>query len=57
MRLHEFATIKPKPPLTPEQARIEGLKQTADRAKDALKNERNRQKVTTAQQRLQKLTT
>lgn len=57
MRIYEITSIKAKPPLTPAKARIASLKQGADRAKDALKTERDRQKVTTAQQRLQKLTT
>lgn len=41
MRLSEFATIKP---LTPEQARIEALKNQKSRAGDALQAERDRQK-------------
>ena len=45
MRLLEFTT--PKPP-TPEQNRINSLKQQKDRAADALKAERARQKRTKA---------
>ena len=49
MRLLEFTT--PKPP-TPEQNRINSLKQQKDRAADALKAERTRQKQTKAQERV-----
>ena len=50
MRFHEFAqTTKPK---TPEQARIDSLKQTKDRANDALQKERDRQKVQRAQNQI-----
>ena len=45
MRLHEIKTIKPP---TPEQSRINSLKQQKDRATDALKAERARQKRTKA---------
>ena len=44
MRIHEITTIKPIQPLTPAKARINALKQTKDRAADALKAERTRQK-------------
>ena len=47
-------TTKPQSPLTPAQARIAALKQGVDRAQDALKAERKRQKVQAAQVRLQK---
>ena len=45
--------IKPiKPAASPEQARINVLKQNKDRANAALKSERNRQKTVRAQQTL-----
>jgi hypothetical protein len=48
--------IKPnkpiKPPATPEQARINMLKQNKDRADAALKSERDRQKTVSAQKTL-----
>ena len=40
MRFYEFKTIKP---LTPEQSRINSLKQQKERASTALKTERERQ--------------
>ena len=51
MRFSEFAT-KPNKPLTPEQARIEALKNQKDNAAKALKTERERQKMGKAQQQL-----
>ena len=58
MRFYEFKTIKP---LTPEQGRINALKQQKERASTALTAERTRQKqakaaerVRTAQQALAK---
>lgn len=46
MRFYEFVlkTIKPKPPLTPAQARIHSLKQNVQRDKQQLKNEKERQR-------------
>ena len=55
MRADEIAVIKPTPPQTPEQARVAGLKQGVDKARDALKVERERQKRTKAQQTLLKV--
>jgi len=49
MRFHEFAAPKPK---TPEQTRIASLKQAKDRANDALKAEKDRQKVQKAQKQI-----
>ncbi len=46
MQIHEVV-IKPK---TPEQQRILSLKATKDRAADALAAERQRQKISKAQQ-------
>jgi hypothetical protein len=45
MRFYEIKTIKP---LTPEQNRINSLKQQKERAGNALKAERDRQKRTKA---------
>ncbi len=42
MRFYEFKTIKP---LTPEQSRINSLKQQKERASTALKTERERQQT------------
>ncbi len=46
MRFYEF---KPQKPLTPEQAKIKALKDQAKRAQNAVKAERARQKIKTAQ--------
>jgi hypothetical protein len=52
MRFYEFKTIKPIQPLTPSEARINALKQTKDRAADALTAERDRQKQAKATERV-----
>ncbi len=60
MRFNEIAPtkpIKPTKPLTPDKARIEVLKQQKERAGDALKAERERQKIHTAQQNIGKAIT
>jgi len=44
MRFYEIQTIKPKPPLTPAQARISLLKQNVDNDKKRLQAERDRQR-------------
>ncbi len=49
MRIYEIKMIKP---LTPAQARMRSLKVNADRAKNALKAERSRQKIVQGQQEL-----
>jgi hypothetical protein len=49
MRFYEFSTK----PLTPEQNRINSLKQQKDRASTALKTERERQKKAKATQQIQ----
>ena len=49
--------IKPIKPLTPEQQRINTLKQQVKRSQDAVKSERQRQRVAKAQQQLQKTRT
>lgn len=54
MRFCEFSTtpIKPIKPQTPDQVRISSLKQQKDRAAQALKAERERQKITRSQEKL-----
>ena len=52
MRINEITAIKPIQPLTPAKARINALKQAKDRANDALKVERDRQKQTKAAERV-----
>ena len=54
MRFYEIKTIKPIQPLTPSAARINALKQSKDRAADALTAERDRQKQAKATERVQK---
>jgi hypothetical protein len=54
MRINEITAIKPIQPLTPSAARISALKQTKDRAADALTAERGRQKQAKATERVQK---
>ena len=49
MRFLEFASKAIKP-LTPDQARIDNLKKQKDLAAARLKSERDRQKITRAQQ-------
>ena len=46
MRFYEFSTrsIKPKPPLTPAQARINSLKQNVENSRRQLQAERDRQR-------------
>jgi len=47
-----LSTIKPLKPLTPQQARIDGLKKQKDTVTKQLKAERERQKVAKAQQQI-----
>ena len=51
MRFSEFAT-KPSKPLSPEQTRLDALKRQKDSATKALKTERERQKISKAQQQI-----
>jgi hypothetical protein len=51
MRIKEIQQVKPH---TPQQARLDSLKTQKDNASKALNSERKRQKVTKAQQSLQK---
>ena len=54
MRYYEFAetTIKPQKPLTPDQARIQGMKNQVKSTQKAIKAEKARQKIKAAQQAL-----
>ena len=54
MRYYEFAetTIKPKKPLTPDQARIQGMKNQVKHTQKAIKAEKARQKIKAGQQQL-----
>ena len=54
MRFFEFASAVKKP-LTPDQARIESMKNQANRAQQAVKAERARQKIKAGQQALAKI--
>ena len=55
--LRGISPIKPVAPLTPAKARIDSLKRTKDAATKNLKAERNRQKLTKAQQTIASVTT
>ncbi|MDH6504040.1 hypothetical protein [Polynucleobacter sphagniphilus] len=57
MLIKEVETIKSIKPLTPQQQRIDTLKQQVKRDQEAIKAERQRQKVAKAQQQLQKART
>ena len=54
MLVKEVTTIKPIKPLTPQQQRIDTLKQQVKRSQEAVKAERQRQQVAKAQQQLAK---
>ena len=54
MLIKEVTTIKPIRPLTPQQQRINTLKQQVKRSQDAVKAERQRQRVAKAQAQLVK---
>ena len=54
MRFYEFASAIKKP-LTPDQARIEAMKNQAKKAQQAVKAERARQKIKSGQQQLNNL--
>lgn len=54
MLIKEVATIKPQKPLTPQQQRINALQQQAKRSQEAVKAERQRQRVAKAQAQLVK---
>ena len=54
MRYYEFVetTIKPQKPLTPDQARIQGMKNQVKSTQKAIKAEKARQKIKAGQQAL-----
>ena len=52
MLIREVTSLKPIKPLTPEEQRINTLKQQVKRSQDAVKSERQRQQVAKAQQNL-----
>ena len=54
MRYYEFAEniIKPQKPLTPDQARIQGMKNQVKNTQKAIKAEKARQKIKAGQQAL-----
>jgi hypothetical protein len=54
MRFYEFKTIQPIKPATPQQAKINTLKQQKERATTALKTERETQKRQKAVTAIQK---
>ena len=54
MLIKEVTTIKPIRPLTPQQQRINTLKQQVKRSQEAVKAERQRQQVAKAQAQLAK---
>jgi hypothetical protein len=56
MRYYEFAEniIKPKKPLTPDQARIKAMKNQVKNTQKAIKAEKARQKIKAGQQALAK---
>ena len=59
MRHYEFTEniIKPKKPLTPDQARIQGMKNQVKTTQKAIKAEKARQKIKAGQQELAKTNT
>lgn len=54
MRFFEFASAVKKP-LTPDQSRIEAMKNQAKKAQQAVKAERARQKIKAGQKALQSI--
>ena len=53
MRFFEFAEmIKPKKPLTPDQARVAAMKNQVKKTQQAIKAEKARQKIKAGQQQL-----
>ena len=54
MLIKEVTTSQPQKPLTPQQQRLDTLKQQAKRSQDAVKAERQRQQVAKAQAQLAK---
>lgn len=54
MLIKEVTTSQPQKPLTPQQQRLDTLKQQAKRSQDAVKAERQRQQIAKAQAQLTK---
>jgi hypothetical protein len=54
MLVKEIATVKPIKPLSPQQQHINTLKLQAKRSQDAVKAERQRQRIAKAQSQLVK---
>jgi hypothetical protein len=54
MRIDEITAIKPIKPLTPQQARINSLKQNVERDRQQLQAERDRQRKQRDAERLRK---
>lgn len=52
MRFNEIAPVKPKGPLSPEQARLKSMKGRVKRDQQAVKAERARQKIKAGQAEL-----
>jgi hypothetical protein len=52
MLIKEVTTIKPIKPLTPQQQRIDTLKQQVKRSQEAVKAERARQKIAAGHKQL-----
>ena len=54
MRYYEFSetTIKPQKPLTPDQAKIQAMKNQVKTTQKAIKAEKARQKIKAGQQQL-----
>ena len=54
MRYYEFTetTIKPQKPLTPDQAKIQGMKNQVKNTQKAIKAEKARQKIKAGQTQL-----
>jgi len=57
MRYYEFAetSTKPQKPLTPDQARIQGMKNQVKTTQKAIKAEKARQKIKAGQTQLAKI--
>ena len=57
MRYYEFAEniIKPQKPLTPDQAKIQSMKNQVKNTQKAIKAEKARQKIKAGQQQLAKI--
>lgn len=53
MRIYEFtSSVKSQNPLTPDQARIKGMKDQVKRTQNAVKAEKARQKIKAGQKQL-----